>query len=71
MKLVSGRGVDVGDMPALLEAARPESRDELYDLVERAYPNRPIPASTRYIIEEVWADYAANETSHSAGPVRE
>ena len=59
MKLLAGRGVDRDDMPVLLEAARPQSRDELYDLVERAYPNRPIPASARYIIEEVWADYAA------------
>ena len=58
MKLLSGRGVDRHDMPALLEASRPRSRDELYDLVERAYPNVQIPAATRYIIEAVWADYA-------------
>ena len=59
MKLLSGRGVDRPDIPALLEASRPRSRDELYDLVERAYPNVQIPAATRYIIEQVWADYAA------------
>ena len=60
MKLLSGRDVDLRDMPALLEAARPRIRDDLYDLVERAYPNRQIPASTQYIIEQVWTDYAAD-----------
>ena len=59
MKLLSGREVDRGDMPALLDATRPESPDELYELVEQAYPHAQIPASTRYIIETVWADYAA------------
>ena len=59
MKLVSGRMIDRDDMPALMEAARPTSRDALYDLVERAYPNVQIPTSARYIIEEVWADYVA------------
>lgn len=59
MKLRAGRDIDLRDMPALLEAVRPRQRDDLYDLVERAYPNVQIPASTQYIIEQVWDDYAA------------
>ena len=59
MKLIAGRPVDREDMPALLEAARPQDRDALYDLVERAYPMAQIPASTGYLIDEVWDDYIA------------
>lgn len=58
MKLVAGRPVDRADMPTLLEAARPQTRDALYDLVEGAYPTAHIPASTGYLIDEVWDDYA-------------
>ena len=58
MKLLSGRPVDREDMPALLAATRPRSKAELYELVERAYPTVQIPASTSYIIDEVWHDYA-------------
>ena len=58
MKLLSGRGIDREDTPILMEAAQPRSREELYELVERAYPTAQIPASTGYIIDEVWDDYA-------------
>ena len=66
MKLIAGRPVDRADMPALLEAARPQSRDALYDLVEQAYPTAQIPASVGYLIDEVWDDYAA---SHPEPPL--
>ena len=46
-------------MPALLEATQPQYRDALYDLVEHAYPTAHIPASTSYLIAEVWDDYIA------------
>ena len=59
MKLVAGRDVDLRDMPVLLDAARPQTRHDLYDLVDQAYPNTPIPAATRYIIDQVWADHTA------------
>ena len=36
-----------------MEAAQPRSREELYELVERAYPTAQIPASAGYIIDEV------------------
>ena len=58
MKLLSGRETDRADIPTLLAAARPQSKDELYDLVEQAYPAGQIPASTSYIIDQVWDDYA-------------
>lgn len=57
MKLLTGRGVDREDTPVLMEAAQPRSREELYTLVERAYPTAQIPASTGFIIDEVWDDY--------------
>lgn len=60
MKLLTGRGVDVADIPVLLDAVRPTSRDELYELVERAYPTAQIPASARYLIEQSWTAYAAD-----------
>lgn len=44
-------------MLALLKAARPRNKDALYDLVEQAYPTAQIPASTGYIIDQVWDDY--------------
>ena len=59
MKLLTGRGVDLEDVPILLDVVQPTSRDELYDLVERAYPTAQIPASARYIIEQSWDAYAA------------
>lgn len=59
MKLIAGRLIDRADMPALLEAARPQSRDALYDLVAGAYPTAHIPASTGYLIDEVWDAYTA------------
>jgi len=59
MKLIAGRPVDRADLPALLEAAQPQNRDALYDLVEQAYPTAQIPASTGYLIDEVWDDYIA------------
>lgn len=59
MKLIAGRPVDRADMPALLEAARPQNIDALYDLVEQAYPTARIPASTGYLITEVWDEYIA------------
>ena len=59
MKLRSGRGIDIGDMPALIGAVRPRSSDDLYDLFEQAYPHHPVPATSRRIIEDVWDDYAA------------
>ena len=60
MKLLAGRPVDRSDMPALLDATRPQNREALYDLVERAYPTARIPVSTGYFIDEVWDDYAAS-----------
>ncbi len=57
MKLLAGRLTDRGDMLALLKAARPRNKDALYDLVEQAYPTAQIPASTGYIIDQVWDDY--------------
>ena len=57
MKLLTGRGIDRMDTPVLMEAAQPRSREELYDLVERAYPTAQIPASTGFIIDEAWDDY--------------
>lgn len=60
MKLRSGRDIDIGDMPTLMAAIRPQNRDELYDLFEQAYPHHPVPHSTRRIIEAVWDDYAAD-----------
>ncbi len=60
MKLVAGRAVDLLDIPVLLDVVQPTSRDELYDLVERAYPTAQIPASARYIIEQSWDTYAAD-----------
>ncbi|MCY4368814.1 MAG: hypothetical protein OXF41_05175 [bacterium] len=60
MKLLTGRGVDLEDIPVLLDVVQPTSRDELYDLVERAYPTAQIPASARYIIEQSWDTYAAD-----------
>ncbi len=59
MKLRSGRGIDIGDMPTLIDAIRPHSIDELYDLFEQAYPHHPVPPTSRRHIENVWADYAA------------
>ena len=59
MKLRSGRDIDIGDMPTLIGAIRPQSIDELYDLFEQAYPHHPVPPTSRRIIENVWADYAA------------
>lgn len=54
MKLVSARQIDQGDIPALLRASKIESREEMYRLVEDAYPPRFIPAATRYIIDRMW-----------------
>ena len=45
MKLVSARGIDQRDIPALLRADPPRSREELYLWVEDAYPSRLIPAA--------------------------
>ena len=59
MKLLAGRETDRKDTPDLLEAVQPQSRDALYDLVEQAYPTAQIPASTGYIIDQVWDDYTA------------
>ena len=60
MKLLTGRGVDTADIPVLLDAVQPTGRDELYDLVERAYPTAQIPASARYLIDQSWTAYAAD-----------
>lgn len=38
----------------------PSDQRRLFDLVEQAYPHIQIPVSTRYIIDMVWADYAAD-----------
>ena len=59
MKLIAGRLVDREDIPALLEATRPQSRGTLYDLVEQAYPTAQIPASVGYVIDEMWDEYIA------------
>ena len=72
MKLLSGRGTDREDMPVLMEAAKLRSKDELYDLVERAYPMAQIPVSAGYIIDQVWADYTGARPERvwsAAGPV--
>ncbi len=58
MKLLVGRLIDREDMPVLMEAAQPPNKGALYDLVEQAYPQAQIPASTGYIIDQVWDDYA-------------
>ena len=63
MKLLTGRNVDLQDLPVLLDAVQPETRDELYDLVEHAYPTAHIPAAARYIIEQSWDDYIADRPS--------
>ena len=59
MKLVTGCGVDLDDIPVLLDVVRSTGRDELDDLVERAYPMAQIPASSRYVIDLSWDAYAA------------
>lgn len=58
MKLVAGRDVDKEDIPALLRASGLKSREELYRLVENAYPLRVLPASTGYIIDQAWENHA-------------
>lgn len=58
MKLVSARNIDQRDTPALFRASGIESREELYRLVEDAYPPRLIPAATRYIIDQVWETHS-------------
>ena len=60
MKLLTGRDVDIQDIPVLLEVVQPETSDELYDLVEHAYPTAHIPASARYTIEQSWDAYTAD-----------
>ena len=57
MKLVSARNIDKHDIPALLRASEIESREELYRLVEDAYPMRFIPAATGYIIDQMWENH--------------
>ena len=64
MKLLTGRNVDLQDIPVLLDAVQPETRDELYDLVEHAYPTAQILASARYIIEQSWHAYSSDRTEH-------
>jgi len=54
MKLVSGRDVDKEDIPALLRASGLQSREELYRLVEDAYPLGVLTAGTGYIIDQAW-----------------
>ena len=56
MKLVSARDVDKWDIPALLSASDIETREELYRLVQDAYPSqmKMIPAATTYIIDQAW-----------------
>ena len=62
MKLMSARRIDRYDIPALLVASEVESKEELYQLVEDAYPRRFIRAATSYIIDQVWDMYGQGET---------
>ena len=65
MKLMSGRDIDKRDVPALLRVSGVESQEELYRLVEDAYPLRLIPAATGYIIDEAWELYAQSRVERS------
>ena len=51
-------------MPALIDAIRPRSSDDLYDLFEQAHPHHPVSATSRRIIEDMWDDYAAAGNEH-------
>ena len=58
MKLFAARETDKRDIPALMEAAGIQSRQELYDLVTAAYGSHLILPPTAYIIEELWEAYS-------------
>jgi len=60
MKLVSGRDIDKYDIPALVRASRVQSKEDLYNLVEQAYPPRLISAATGYLIDQVWEQHQRN-----------
>ena len=71
MKLVSGRDVDKYDIPVLVRASGVQSREELYRLVEDAYPPRLIPAATGYLIDQAWEHHARSvnrSVEHREGP---
>ena len=57
MKLVAGRDIDKYDIPALITASGVQSREELYRLVDKAYPLRLIPAATGYLIDQAWEQH--------------
>ena len=57
MKLMSMRPIDRADLPVLLEETGISSEQELFDLVEEAYPNHAIPVAVRYIITDALDQY--------------
>ena len=56
MKAISGRPVDLADLPVLVRAADFDTLDEALEWIDRAYPLRPTPVSARYALEQIWAD---------------
>ena len=57
MKAISGRPVDLADLPVLVRAADFDTLDEALEWIDRAYPLRSTPVSgTRYALEQIWAD---------------
>ena len=56
MKAISGRPVDLADLPVLVRAADFDTLDEALEWIDRAYPLRSTPVSARYALEQIWAD---------------
>ncbi len=58
MKLLAGRETDRADTPTLLEAPSRRARTSCTTFDgDQAYPAAQIPASTSYIIDQVWEDH--------------
>jgi hypothetical protein len=67
MKLFSSRvETDAGDIALLYRAIGYNTVDQGLDLVERSYPNRPIPVKVRFLLEEIVSSLN-NEDTRSAG----
>ena len=56
MKAISGRPVDLGDLPVLVSAADFDSLDEALEWIDHAYPLQQPPVPARYALEQTWAD---------------
>ena len=65
MKLLAGRRSDRQDLQILIKAASVASRDELVELVDRAYPGVPLHYAARRLLDEAWDEYARARSSGS------